>query len=231
MNARRAFALAVLLTFAAVAPAAAATPARAGAVPKDCIVDAEGASWVCSEGGTLTGAKPAAGRTVEPLSFLGGTVFDKWTWKYNDIIWYGLGPNPTQGTLIGKVRVVASLSLNGRKAQSSWVVTVFTGPSIIARTKTRCLDDNSPTWLPDTVCAENWVYQTTHTRSAINNFASPYLSEDERYWFEYSVWFKPSGFSNPSTSDGYWYLPNQPLMSAAFSCSATRAGSQVCIFG
>ncbi len=127
--------------------------------------------------------------------------------------------------------MVASLSLNGRKALSAWTITVFAGPSIVARTKTRCLDDNSPTWLPDTVCAENWVYQTACTRSAISNYASPYLSEDERYWFEYSARFKPSGHSAPQTSDGYWYLPSQPLMSAAFSCSAARVGSQVCIFG
>jgi len=69
-----------------------------------------------------------------------------------------------------------------------------------ARTKSRCLDDNSPTWLPDTVCSESWVYQTTYTRSAIKNNDAPYLSEDERYWFEYSAWWLPQGDSNPSSS-------------------------------
>jgi hypothetical protein len=198
-----------------------------------------GDSWLCSDDATLaagaatatrTASKVAVDKVLEPLSFSGGTVFDKWTWKFNITILYGLGSVPGQNT-IGQVRVVASLSLNGRKALSTWTVTVFTGPSLIARTKSRCLDDNSPTWLPDTVCSESWVYQTTYTRSAIKNSDSPYLSEDERYWFEYSVWFKPEGYSNPSASDGYWYLPMQPLMSAAFSCSAGRVASQVCIFG
>lgn len=220
-------ALSVVLLLATAAPAAAKAPTRP-TQPAECHVSDGGGSWTCITV-EVQPATRATAQTVEPLS-TGGTVFDKWSWKYNNIMSYGLGSVPGQGT-IGSVRVVAALNLNGRRANSSWDVVVFTGPDIMARTRTRCLDDNSPTWLPDTVCADNWVYQTTYTRSMVHNYSSPYLSEDERYWFEYSFWIKPRGYSNPDRSDGYWGAPDQPLMSAAFSCSAARAGSQVCIFG
>jgi hypothetical protein len=174
--------------------------------------------------GGPVGAWDPDGRKFSP-----GSVASAWLWSWNQVVAYGVEVDGVRRR-IGQVRVTARVNLDGRHAQSTQTIETFSGPAIKATSRSKCWDDNNPTWFPDTNCGSSEVIGIDYQLARYVNKYTPYLIEDERYWFEYTFHWKPKGDRNPSTFNGHWYLEGQPAMSAAFTCDETRAARKVCIF-
>jgi len=198
---RRLLALAVALVAALLLPSA-ALAARPAPVCDAQVEAAPDEGWTCP-----------ADASVTTQGLVVGTTSSKWRWTWSQNINYGIGTR-----LIGTVR-------NSKQGLSVW-----SGPAIKGVLTSRCVDDNTPGWMPDSICDESVVRDTVYRTTVPTNSDSVYLSEDERYWYEF--WYKwwASGATNPSSADGAFYAKDNPYISDDWTCSKSYPSTEVCRF-
>lgn len=211
----RNIAIAGVFVLLVATPVAAAKPPPPGEPSCPARIEAEGsaidAGWMC-----ISAAE------IQPLYV--GTTLSKWRWTYSATMYYGT----TQRGTIGSVRQTAEITINGRQINSKQGQGTFSGPAIKSVLTSRCIDDNG--LLPDGGCGESVLRDTIYRTATMTNVGQTYLSQDERYWYQF--WYKwwASGATNPSSGDGAFSAFDNPKISDDFICSSSYPATEVCRF-
>lgn len=179
----------------------------------------------------LQAAEHAADERAENLEYESGLVVqsseecgvDYCARKINNFIWrvdatvsYGIGSRE-----IGRIRVWAKASTNGRNVTSEWQSDPLAGPRTYDYVAFHCEDTNG--WRPSSSCGSDRDNSGGFHSSHWYTYNRYYLSDDDDYHFHWLYSFHAEGYRNPSSGSGMFYVA--PFRSDKLKCrKGYRAG-------